>query len=192
MLALPRIRRFVYRALGTEERARVAEEALGKVGGYVSGQLIISTSAGVFAFVFLEIIRAPYPALLAIAVGLLDAIPQVGATAAAVLCTVVTLTDSLTKAGIVFGGILLYQQFENYVLSPRIFSKAVELSPVAVFIAVLVGGSLAGFVGALTALPVTAALKTIFRFIFRDRLAEMDLIDDADQPEPSDAQPAGS
>lgn len=179
MLALPRIRDFVHRALGRPERIGVAEDALAKVGGYVTGQLIISSCAGVFAFAFLEIAHAPYPVLLAIAVTLLDAIPQVGATAAAVLCTVVSLTDSVTKAAIVLVGILLYQQFENYVLSPRIFSKAVELSPVAVFVAVLVGGSLGGFVGALTALPVTAALKTVFRYVFRDRLADIERVDPA-------------
>lgn len=189
MLALRRIRDFAHRALGRPERIRVAEEALAKGVGYVTGQLIISGCAGVFAFAFLEIVHSPYPVLLAIAVTLLDAIPQVGATAAALLCTVVALTDSVTKAAIVLVGILVYQQFENYVLSPRIFAKAVELSPVAVFIAVLVGGSLGGFVGALTALPVTAALKTIFRYAFRDRLAEIQP-GDVPAPGPEAADPA--
>jgi predicted PurR-regulated permease PerM len=173
MMALPRMRAFAARALGSDERVEVMDDALGKVGGYVTGQLTVSALAGIFAYIFLTVADVPYAAVLAIGVALLDAIPQVGATLGAILCTLVALTESLTLGLVTFAVLLVYQQLENYVIAPRVFARAVELSPVAVFIAVLAGGSLAGFVGALTALPVTAALKVVFRFAFRRQLAQM-------------------
>lgn len=173
MLALPRMRAFAERALGQPERVRIMSEALGKVGGYVTGQLTICALAGVTSFIVLTLIGVPYAAVLAVAVGLFDAIPQIGATLGAVVCTLVAMTDSWTVALLTAAFFLVYQQLENYLIGPRVFSRAVNLSPVAVFIAVLVGASLAGVIGALVALPVTAAFKTVFGYTFRERLAGM-------------------
>jgi predicted PurR-regulated permease PerM len=170
MLALPRIVDFAERALGHPERIDVLREALGKVGGYVTGQLTICILAGITAYIYLSIAGIPYAAVLAITVGVLDAVPQIGATLGAIVCTLVALTESIVLAAVTLAFVLLYQQFENYIVSPRVFSKAVNLSPVAVFIAVLIGASLAGGVGAVTALPVAAALKTVFGYVFRDQL----------------------
>ncbi len=174
MMSLPHMREFGQRVLRKRERVEVMEEALAKVGGYVSGQLLICAIAGATAYVFMLIAGVPYSAVLALAVAVLVAIPQVGAILAAVLCTAVAFTVSLNLAIATFVFFLIYQQVENYVLVPRVFSKAVNLSPVAVFIAVLVGAALAGVVGALTALPVTAALKTVFRYVFRRQLARVE------------------
>ncbi|NHC12868.1 AI-2E family transporter [Motilibacter deserti] len=173
MMALPRMRAFAHRALGNEERVDVMEEALAKVGGYVTGQLTVCLCAGTFAFVVLEVLGVPYAAVLGISVALFDAVPQIGATIGAIIVTLVALTESLTTGLIVFALLLAYQQLENYVIAPRVFSRSVNLSPVAAFIAVLCGVSLAGFVGALTALPVAAALKVIMRYTFRRQLAEI-------------------
>jgi predicted PurR-regulated permease PerM len=98
----------------------------------------------------------------------------VGATIGAILCTLVALTETWHLALAVFVILLAYQQFENYVLAPRVFSKAVDLSPIAVFIAVLIGAAVGGAIGALTALPITAALKVIFRYAFRDQLGRIE------------------
>jgi predicted PurR-regulated permease PerM len=193
MLAMPRIRSFTARALGDAERVAVMDDALGKVGGYVTGQLTVSGLAGIFAYIFLAVAGVPYAAVLAIAVALLDAIPQVGATLGAILCSLVAFTESVTLGLVTFGALLAYQQLENYVIAPRVFARAVELSPVAVFIAVLAGGSLAGFVGALTALPVTAALKVVFRYAFRRQLAAIGVTTPGarSDDEPVGAAPAG-
>jgi predicted PurR-regulated permease PerM len=174
MLAMPRLRSFAARALGDPERVLVMEQALDRIGGYVTGQLIVSLSAGVFAGIVLTILGVPYAAILGLAVAFLDAIPQVGATIGAVLCTLVALTENVGLAVTTFLVMLAYQQFENFVLGPRVFSRAVDLSPIAVFIAVLVGAGVGGAIGALTALPVTASLKVIFRYLFRDRLGQIE------------------
>jgi predicted PurR-regulated permease PerM len=175
MASMPRIKAFAGRALGGDpERVEVLDESLDRIGGYVTGQIVVSLAAGVTAGVVLGVMGVPYAPVLAVAVAVLDAIPQVGATIGAVVCTAVALTDSLVLGLVTFGFLLLYQQFENYVLAPRVFSRSVDLSPVAVFIAVLVGASALGAVGALTALPTAAALKVILSYVFRERLDKLE------------------
>lgn len=188
MMAMPRLRSFGVRALGDPERVDVLEQALDRIGGYVTGQLIVSLSAGVFAGSVLSVLGVPYSMILGLAVAFLDAIPQVGATIGAVLCTLVALTESVGLAVVVFAVLLGYQQFENFVLAPRVFAKAVDLSPIAVFIAVLVGAAVGGAIGALTALPVTAALKVVFRYVFREQLGRIESTPVHDDPE----RPAGA
>ncbi len=68
---------------------------------------------------------------------------------------------------------VIYQQVENYVIVPRVMKKAVDLSPAAVIVSVLIGGSLAGFAGALLALPLAAAAKVVIRDVWlRPRVGE--------------------
>jgi len=174
MLAMPRIHRFAARALGRPERVAVMEQSLDRVGGYVTGQLTVSLIAGVVSGIVLTVMGVPYAAILGVAVAFFSAIPQVGALISAVVCTAVALTESVGLGLATFGFLVLYQQFENYVLVPRVFAKAVDLSPIAVFIAVLIGAAVAGAIGALTALPVTAALKVVFRYVFREQLERME------------------
>ncbi|MFI6520120.1 AI-2E family transporter [Spirillospora sp. NPDC050679] len=176
LLAWPRILARVERVLHDPERVDVAHESLGKIGGYVTGQLCVSGLAGLSAYAFLKLAGAPYPSLLAVVVGVCDAIPQIGATLGAVIATLVVLTQSLglAVAAIVF--FFVYQHVENYLIAPKVFAKAVALSPVTVFISALFGVAVGGFVGAVVALPCVAALKVVLRYVFRDRLARLDLI----------------
>ena len=170
MLSMPRMLRFAGAAVGGGERAAVLREALSKVGGYVTGQLTICAFAGVTSAIFFVIVGMPYTAVLAIAVAILDAIPQVGATLGAAVSTLIGLTQSLTLAAGTLVFFLIYQQLENYLIAPRLFARSVNLSAVAVLISVLIGGSVSGVVGALLALPIAAALKTVLAYAFRDRL----------------------
>ena len=174
MVSMPRLRAFAGRALGSPERVEVMDESLARIGGYVTGQIVVSLTAGVTSGVVLGLLGVPYAPVLGVAVALLDAVPQVGATIGALVCTAVALTSSLTLGIVTLLFLLVYQQFENYVLAPRVFSRSVDLSPVAVFIAVLVGGSALGPVGAITALPVAAALKVVLSYVFRERLDKIE------------------
>jgi predicted PurR-regulated permease PerM len=173
LLALPRIRVTIAAVLGRPERVAVFSDALGKVGGYITGQALISVTAGIAAFVALSLIGAPYVALLALTVAFLDLIPQVGATLGAIVGVVVTLTDSLAKAVAALVFFVIYQQVENYLIAPRVFAHTVSLTPLGAFVSVLVGAGLAGLVGAIFALPVAAMLKTVLAYVFRERIAEM-------------------
>jgi len=169
MMALPRLRATLAHMLGTRERGLVVEAALQKVGGYVSGQLTLCFLAGVVSTIVLSLLHVPYAAVIGLIVALFDAVPQVGAMIAAVIGTLIALSGGWQPAVLTLAVILLYQQLENYVISPRIFSQAVNLSPLAVFVAVLVGGGIGGAVGALVALPVSAAAKVIVAYLLRHR-----------------------
>ena len=186
MMWMPRIRAFAARALGDPERVDVMNESLARVGGYVTGQIIVSLAAGVTSGIVLGLLGVPYAPVLGVAMAFFDAIPQVGATIGAVLCTAVALTAGLTAGIVTLLFLLTYQQFENYVIAPRVFSRSVDLSPVAVFIAVLVGASVLGPVGALTALPTAAALKVVLSYVFRDRLEKIENTDTVAEPTASE------
>jgi predicted PurR-regulated permease PerM len=192
MLALPRLRRSLDRMLRTRERQDIAEEALSRVGGYVSGQLLICVCAGISAYIALTLIGAPFPALLAIIITVLDAIPQVGATIGAVIAVLAALTASIPVAIATLVFLLLYQQLENYLIAPRIFARTVELTPLASLLSVLIGATLFGVVGAIAALPVTAAGSVILRSTQAARRLGKDQPDPADPPVPREGPgPAG-
>ncbi|MCD2194747.1 AI-2E family transporter [Actinomycetospora endophytica] len=170
-LAMPRIRAGLDRALVREDRTRAADAALGRIGGYVSGQLLVSLIAGLASLVFFLIAGLPYPALLALVVAILDAVPQIGATLASLAGIGVALSVSVGLAIATLIFFCVYQAFENYLIAPRVFARTVELSPAAAFVALLVGAALGGLLGAITALPLTAAGKVVIRQVLDERRA---------------------
>jgi predicted PurR-regulated permease PerM len=131
------------------------------VGGYVTGNLAISLIAGVASTSILLVLGVPYAVALGLIVGLLDLIPLAGATLAAVIVSAVGFLHS-TSAGIVLViFFVLYQQLENQVLQPLVYGRTVQLSPLVVLVAVLMGAELAGVIGALGAIPVAGAIQVI-------------------------------
>lgn len=118
---------------------------------------------------WLSLLQVPYSAVIGLLLALFDAVPQVGAIIAAVVGTLIALSGGWQPAIITLVVILAYQQIENCVISPPIFSQAVNLSPLAVFVAVLVGGGIGSAVGALVALPVSAAAKVVVAYLLRQR-----------------------
>ncbi|HWN22536.1 MAG TPA: AI-2E family transporter, partial [Gaiellaceae bacterium] len=85
-----------------------------------------------------------------------------GATIAAVIVTTVGFLDSTTSGIVLLIFFVVYQQLENHVLQPVVYGRTVQLSPLAVLIAVLIGAELAGVVGALAAIPVAGAIQVLF------------------------------
>lgn len=163
-LAMPRMAAALQRgAVGHPGRAEALHGAMGRVGGYVTGQAGVCLCAGVVSYLFFLIAGVPYPVLLALVVAVLDAIPQVGATLASLVGIFVALSQSLWLAVATLIFFCVYQMVENYLIAPRIFAKTVELSPLGAFLAILLGAALAGVLGALTALPIAAALKVLIR-----------------------------
>ena len=161
------------------EEAEAIDKALERmaiaVSSYVGGALAQATIAGVVAFIVLTILGVPAPLALAVIIGILDLIPLIGATIGAFLVAVVTLFTgfpTVTIIWIVFA--IAYQQFENYVIQPRIQSRAVQLDPFVIVIAAIFGGTLLGVVGALLAIPVAAAGQIGVREFMLYRRGELD------------------
>ena len=161
---MPGIKSVAYRTVPRTRRARVGlltDEILNRVGGYVLGNLATSVVAGVTTFVWLVAWGIPYPLALAMFVAITDLIPLVGATIGAIGVTAVGLFHGLVP-GIATGiYYVAYQQFENYVLQPRVMKKTVDVAPVVTIVAALLGAALLGILGALIAVPIAAAVQLI-------------------------------
>jgi predicted PurR-regulated permease PerM len=139
----------------------VARDIYRTIGGYVTGNLLISLIAGVSSAIVLVIMGVPYSVALGLIVGILDLIPLAGATIAAVIVAAVAFLHSIPAGIVVVVFFIVYQQVENHVLQPIVYGRTVQLSPLAVLIAVLVGAELAGVLGALAAIPVAGAIQVL-------------------------------
>ena len=151
----------------------VVEESIEAVSSSLLGNVAISVVAGTIAGLSAWAFGLPFPIVLAVIVGFLDLIPQVGATIAAVILVLVGFTVS-TEAAIAMGVIqLIYQQLENYVVYPVVYRKAVSLSAFTTIVAVLVASSILGVVGAILAVPFAAVAKIVLREAGRPRRERM-------------------
>lgn len=173
LAGLPRVTRMVYRLVPHSRRARTGlliDEAFARVGGFVLGNVLTSVIAGVGTFIWLEIFGIPYPVLLSVFVALMDLIPIVGSTIAGVIVALVALTVSLPVAIATAVYYLVYRQAEDYLITPRVMRRTVEVPGLVTVIAVLLGGALLGIIGALIAIPVAAAIKLVLEEVTFPRL----------------------
>jgi predicted PurR-regulated permease PerM len=115
------------------------------------------------AFFVLEILGLPFAAALAVWVAIADLIPGIGAMLGAVVCVIVALFSSVGDGIAVAVYFVVYQRVENYLILPRVMTKAIDLSAPTVIVTLLIGSSLAGLAGALIALPIVAAAKVVIR-----------------------------
>jgi predicted PurR-regulated permease PerM len=161
---LPRVKRGLYRLAPHSRRPRMVlltDEILARVGGYVLGNLLTSFIAGLGTWAWAEIFGIPYALLLGLLVALLDLIPVVGSTIGGVIVALIALTVSPTIAIATFAFYLVYRFLEDYLLTPRIMARTVDVPGVLTVIATLIGGTLLGIIGALIAIPVAAAIKLL-------------------------------
>ncbi len=168
----PRMGRFLGQFIPDDrkdESERLFQAMSRVVGGYLRGQLITSLAIGIFTFVMLTILGVPNPLAFAVFAAFADVVPLVGALAATIPPTAAALQDSATKALIVVVGMIVYQQFEDRVLVPRIYGRMLNLPPIMVLIAVLAGAELLGIIGVLLALPLTAAARVAVDFMIENR-----------------------
>jgi predicted PurR-regulated permease PerM len=105
----------------------------------------------------------PYPILLAIAVAILDLVPVVGSTIGGILVSLIALTVSLPVAIATLVFYVAYRLAEDYLIVPKIIGRTVRVAATTTLLAVLIGGAVLGFVGALIAIPVAAAVGILLR-----------------------------
>jgi predicted PurR-regulated permease PerM len=144
----------------------VAIDAARAVSGYMFGNLLISAIAGTLTYVLLKILGVPYAEVLALWVAFTDLIPLVGATLGAIVTVGLAFLHSVVAGIVVLVFYIAYQQFENHVLQVNIMSRTVNVSPLTVLVSVLVGVELAGFLGALLAIPAAGVVSVIVRDIY--------------------------
>lgn len=144
------------------------------VTGYVGGNLFTSLIASITAGITLALLHVPYALTLAVTVGVVNLIPMIGTNLAIfIVCTITLLSSGPTKALIMLIFFICYQAFENSYLSNQVYARAVQISPLVVGISSLLGGFMAGFLGALIAIPVAASMQILVKFYLDRRYQEM-------------------
>jgi predicted PurR-regulated permease PerM len=164
--SLRSMKRAMYRFVPAYRRhtfAEVTDQVTGAVGRYVMGQVSLALVNAVLSFIFLSVIRAPLPALLALLAFIGSLIPLVGTLSASIVITALCFFNSPTTALIAGIYYLVYMQVEAYVLSPRIMNRAVSVPGAIVVIAAVAGGALGGVLGALVAIPIAASTLIIIQ-----------------------------
>lgn len=173
--ALPGLKGAVYQLVPASKRARfvgLSEQITDSVGHYVIGQLTLGAINGVLSAVFLSIIQAPFPAVLAVVAFTFSIIPLVGTLTGSTLIVLTCLIPGLgspTTAIIAAVYYLIYMQIEAYFISPRIMNRAVSVPGAVVVIAALAGGALLGVLGALVAIPIAASILIVYRQVLIPR-----------------------
>jgi predicted PurR-regulated permease PerM len=140
------------------------------VADYVLGNVVISVLATLATWIVLTILGVPYALSLGFVVGFFDLIPLVGATLGAIFVAVATVTTDFPTATIVWVAfIIVWQRFEDYVIQPLVYGKALQVNPIVTIVSVLVGAALLGILGALLAIPIAAAIQIVLRDWWRNR-----------------------
>lgn len=159
----PQMRRAVCGLLPPDrqrEMLRVWEIAIDKTGGYLYSRALLALCSMIAHFVALQLLGVPFAVTLAIWVGAVSQfIPTVGTYLAGVVPVLVALGVSPSTALWVLLFIVGYQQFENYLLQPRISARTLDMHPAVAFGTVLAGAAVLGPLGALLALPLGASLQ---------------------------------
>ncbi len=151
-----------------EKVKKLSDEVTRINGQYIRGNLIISAVCGLSIFIGLYTIGVEFAAPLALFAALTDLLPQIGAFIGATPAVIIAFAISPSAGVLTLLLFIVYQQIENNILAPNVYNKALDLSPALSFIAVLIGGSLAGIIGAFIALPIAASIPTIIRYISKE------------------------
>ncbi|MER5556556.1 AI-2E family transporter [Streptomyces sp. NPDC002793] len=159
----PRLRRALCSVLPPSRQTEVLrawEIAVDKTGGYIYSRGLMALVSGAAHYVLLVVLGVPYAPALAVWVGLVSQfIPTIGTYLAGALPMLIAFTVDPWYALWVLGFVVVYQQFENYVLQPKLTSKTVDIHPAVAFGSVVAGTALMGAVGALIAIPAVATLQ---------------------------------
>jgi predicted PurR-regulated permease PerM len=164
-----------------ERYLQVTDRIVHTTSRYMLGNLAISLVCGTVYGITAVILGLPYPLALAVIAGILDLVPNIGATIAGVIIVLVALSVSLEAMIVFLIVIVVYQQIENYVLQPTIIGKAAQLSGFAVLASVLAFGALFGLVGAIIGVPIAAALQIVVEELTAERRARIAAADFAER-----------
>lgn len=191
---LPKLQRTVLSAMPEDQQRRaihIWDLAVESMGGYIYSRLILAVLSGALSAAFLAALEVRFALSLGIWVGVLSQfIPVVGTYLAAILPAVVALTfNDVTTMLWVIVFFVAYQQIENYLISPRITKRTMEIHPAISVGAILAGGSLLGGIGVILALPMAGVIQAM---ISESRKRHEVILDDGrNDPQGLSARPSG-
>jgi len=156
------------RIVSTEKRDRVKQlvsDVEGKLGSWVLGQGVVSTSVMLFTWVLLSILRVPFALPLAIFTGFINVIPNLGSTISGIFMAIVTLIAVNPVSALIVGGsFVIYQLIENSLIVPKVMGNAVGLKPIFVMLGVIVFLTFFGLIGGFVAVPLMVIAKILYEF----------------------------
>ena len=156
------------RIVSTEKRDRVKQlvsDVEEKLGSWVLGQGVVSTSVMLFTWILLSILKVPFALPLAILTGFLNVIPNLGSTISGVIMALITLIAVNPISALIVGGsFIIYQLIENSVIVPKVMSNAVGLKPIFVMLGVIVFITFFGLIGGFVAIPLMVIAKILYEF----------------------------
>jgi predicted PurR-regulated permease PerM len=178
----PRARGWIGSLLHRDARERygqLADRIVRMTSRYMLGNLAISVICGTVYGVTAAILGVPYPLAIVVIAGLLDLVPNVGATIAGIIVALAALSVSVQAMIAFVIVILVYQAIENYVLQPTIIGRAVQISGFTVLVSVLAFGALFGLIGAIIGVPIAAGLQIVGEELTAPRRASVAAADAA-------------
>jgi predicted PurR-regulated permease PerM len=180
-----------------DEAHAIWDEIEEKLGGWTRGEAILCLAIGTASGVAYYLLGLQFWLALAIFAGITELIPFLGPILGGAAAFVIALTDSWEKALAVIVIVFLIQQLEGAVLVPRVMKNAVGLSPLAVVLAVIIGGALMGILGAVIAIPVAAAVQVLVSHLIALRMDDLDFISNgvpetAGGSSPGEGSPSGT
>lgn len=144
-----------------------------KIGRWLQGQMLLGLIIGVLVYLGLTILAVPNALLLALFAALFEIIPVFGPILAAIPSTLVALTQSgPTLALLVVGFYVIIHQFENQLIYPLVVKKIVGIPPILVILALIVGFELAGVLGIILSIPVSAVLVEVLDDVEKDKMSK--------------------
>jgi predicted PurR-regulated permease PerM len=138
------------------------------LGGYIRGQLIMSSLIGVFVYIGMAVAKVPYAVLLGVLAFILEFIPILGTITSGVICIAIALTQGYGTAAFVLGYFIFVHVLEGDVIGPRILSRAVGVHPAVSMVALVAGSELFGVLGALLASPVAGLAQAIIADLYQE------------------------
>jgi len=140
-----------------------------KMGGWLRGQLLLMLIVGILTYIALRLIGLKYALVLALIAGILEIVPYIGPIISAIPAVILGFVQSPFLALLVIILYILIQQIESQIIAPQVMRRAVGLNPIITIIAILIGAKLAGILGIILAVPITAALAEFLKDVYQRR-----------------------
>jgi predicted PurR-regulated permease PerM len=170
--SLPQATELGLKLVPASRRPRVAaltEAIISRVGAFVGSQILVSFFAALFMTIFGALLGLPSPIAIGIIIFICGLVPLIGHFIGSAIFTIIALTESVTVGVIAFVGYVVYVQVENYILTPKIMKRTLNVPGAVTIIAALLGTSLLGLVGGLLAVPVAASIILILEEVVYPR-----------------------
>ncbi|KJH71068.1 AI-2E family transporter [Aliterella atlantica] len=153
--------RFVLKIVPERSRRHFANTVEQKLLGFFRGQLLLMLFLSTSSFLVFVLLRVPYPLVLSLVIGVIDAVPGIGATLGIGSVFLFLLTQDVLLAVKVLAASIILQQIQDNLISPRVMQNSVDVNPVATFFALLVGARIAGLLGIFLAVPIAGLIVSL-------------------------------